>query len=1173
MAKSCGVCHKRHDVFISFRGGDTRTDFTSHLHAALTKRGIETYIDYRLRSGDDIWESLCKAIQESHISIVVFSKDYASSRWCLKELVQIMKCRREQGQLVIPVFCKTDPSQIRDHSESCENLIKENDELEVHRWMDALTEAADLSPSYSQSSANRDESLLIKDVVKHVMQKLLKLRYSSIIKGLVAIDEARKGIELLMKNARRIGIWGMGGIGKTTIAKVMFTILSPHYDSVCFLKNISEESKHNELAYLRNKLSELLKEIKLVHKVVGTTHTTGRMNSNKVLIVLDDVDTPEQLDYLCGESEVINNLPEDSRVIITTRNRRLLISKVDEIYEVRTLDPKESLKLFSLKAFRESHPKEGYEQLSRQVVEYAGGIPFALNVLGSYLHSRSIQFWESTLRKLKKSPYVEIQDMLRVSYDGLEPLEQKIFLDIAFFFKDEKKDLAIRILDACGFEASSGIGVLKDKALITISSYDDRIQMHDLLREMATEIVRRESGSEPGGRSRLMDVKDIRKVLENNTGTNAVEGIILDLSRIKDLHLSSDIFGKMNNIRFLKFYIPKGESSSSKCLSKGLEQFPKELRYLEWDRYPLKSFPPTFCSELLVEIHMHHSDVEELWQGMDAKDLNNLEVIDLSECRKLANIPDLSNASRLKWVNLSGCEKLCYLHPSVLSSGMLVTLILDRCKNLTQVKCEKRLESLKKISVNGCSSLKEFEVWSNSIKTLDLSKTAIETLHTSIGNLNNLRSLNLKSLRLEHLPNDLAGLKFLEYLNLSCNGLELHKDQLHVLFNGLQSLEILHLEDCSKLLELPDNISALSELHELRLDGSSIIALPASIKNLQKLETLSLENCNQLRSLPELPPSIKELYADNCSSLVSVSNLKNLATKMIGQGKYISFKDSFKLGNYSLYSIMESLWLTMMSAAFHNVLVKAFDMNVHSYNYNSVWACLPGSSIPRHFTNRTTGSSITVRFPNPASGLGVILCVVLSPSFGVKKFDAKIQCQCYNADGTHIGNDSGWYYYEDIPNLNSDTVFLWYDPYFSFSILRTHEQQVSFNFITCATDGDGMVVTKGCGVRLICHSELDSVLGEMELEYEKKVELGMKLGLALDMKLIEPKPGIHNLFFELDYGCVLEPSMKFELDLRRRAVAAVIEEQRQKYSEFIFPPRLTRMWKICSPGLQNALFP
>ena len=551
------------------------------------------------------------------------------------------------------------------------------------------------------------------------------------------------------------------------------------------------------------------------------------------------------------------------------------------------------------------------------------------------------------------------------------------------------------------------------------------------------------------------------------------------------------------------------------------------------------------------------------------QDLKNLEVIDLSECRKLMELPDLSKASRLRWVNLSGCENLYDLHPSVLSADTLVTLILDRCKNLTSVKSDKCLKSLKKISVNGCLSLKEFAVWSDLIEILDLSKTTIETLHTSIGHLNNLKSLNLEGLRLNHVLKELSCLKSLKDLNLSRSGLEFDKGQLHVLFNGLLSLQILHLKDCSNLFELPDNISVLSELHELRLDGSSIKTLPASIKHLQKLETLSLENCNQLLSLPELPPLIKEFYANNCTSLGSVSNLKNLANEMMGKRKHISFKDSLKLDEYSRYSITESLHLTMMTAAFHNVLLKAFDTNIHSYNYNKVQACLPGSNVSRHFTNRTTKSSITIRLPNPASMLGLILSVVLSPSLPMKERGAKIHCQCYSADGTHIGNNTGWYY-EDIPNLNSDTIFVWYDPYFSASILKTHEPQVSFKFLTSTKKGDGLVMMKGCGVRLIRYSEFHNILGEMELEFEKKVELGVKLGLALDMQLDSK---LHKLFFALEYGWALEPSMKSELELRRRTVVAVIKEQNKQFSEFIFPPRPTKMWKICTRGLKDVLFP
>ncbi|XLQ99119.1 TMV resistance protein N [Arachis ipaensis] len=419
VACSSLVSPKRYDVFISFRGEDIRTGFTSHLHKALTNKGIETFIDYQLERGDGIWDSLCKAIENSYISVVVFSRHYASSTWCLKELVKIMECRKHLGLLVIPVFYNTDPSQVRYQRETYQeafseqerNLRNRNDESEERRWRAALAEATDLSGFDSQS---RDESLLIKDIVKDVLQKLLEFGYSNTTKRLVGIEETRKHVELLLKNAQRIGIWGIGGIGKTTIAKVVFTILTPHYDSVCFLENITEESKYGELAYLRGKLLEQLKQINPIGKVVGTKLTTRSLK--KALIVLDGVDTLEQLEYLCEESKVLDDLPEDSRVIITTRNRCLLTNKVDEIYEVKALSPEESLKLFSLRAFREIHPKEGYEELSKRAVEYAGGIPFALNALGSYLSSsRSLDkdFWESTMRKLENSPNVEIQEVLR----------------------------------------------------------------------------------------------------------------------------------------------------------------------------------------------------------------------------------------------------------------------------------------------------------------------------------------------------------------------------------------------------------------------------------------------------------------------------------------------------------------------------------------------------------------------------------------------------------------------------------------------------------------------------------------------------------------------------------------------------------------------------------------
>ncbi|KAL5538688.1 hypothetical protein UlMin_045192 [Ulmus minor] len=85
-----------YDVFISFRG-ETRNSFTSHLYSALCQKHIKAYIDdVSLEKGDDISPALPKTIEESAISIIIFSENYASSGWCLDELVHILKCKEEK---------------------------------------------------------------------------------------------------------------------------------------------------------------------------------------------------------------------------------------------------------------------------------------------------------------------------------------------------------------------------------------------------------------------------------------------------------------------------------------------------------------------------------------------------------------------------------------------------------------------------------------------------------------------------------------------------------------------------------------------------------------------------------------------------------------------------------------------------------------------------------------------------------------------------------------------------------------------------------------------------------------------------------------------------------------------------------------------------------------------
>ncbi|XP_061370321.1 disease resistance protein RPV1-like [Gastrolobium bilobum] len=1066
---------KKYDVFISFRGEDTRTNFTSHLHSALCHSKIEAYIDYNLKKGDEVGPALNEAIRDSHISLIVFSINYATSKWCLEELLQILECRKHQGQVVIPVFYETDPSDVRHQKGSYEKAFAKHERDlrnnkfyhdKVSKWKAALTVAANISGWDSRT--HRDDSEVIQNIVKDVWQKL-SLMYPNELKGLVEIDENSKSIDSLLNKVPRIGIWGMGGIGKTTIARHMFAKHFPQYDSVCFLANVREESEKFGLTYTRDKLLfELLKEPITTSHVTGSTFIKRRLSSNKVFIVLDDVDSSAQLEYLCDE---LDDLEHDSRLIITTRNRHMLSGRVDEVYEVTKWEFPESVKLFSLGAFEQIRPKDGFEDLSERAVAYAGGIPLALKVLGLHFHSRDTEFWKCELNKFesKKESFKEIQNMLQVSYNGLQELQREIFLDIAFFFKDENKDEVVRILDACGFYPASGIKVLEDKALITISK-SNRIQMHDLLQEMGFDIVRKEFSRDPGRHSRLRDIEEVCDVINNNKGTDAVVGITLDLSQKVDLHLRADTFNMMTSLRYLKLYVPLGKKRSTTVYPPHKVfmwmhyrlPFSDKLRYLEWHGYPLKSLPPHFCAKLLVEIRLPHSDVKYLWRDM--QELVNLEGMDLSECKQLIKLPDLSGASKLKWLYLSGCESLRHVHPSVFSNDTLVTLLLDRCTKLKSLICEKHLRSLEKISVNGCSSLKEISLSSDSIERLNLSNAGIEILHPSIGRLRKLVWLNLEGLRLENLPNELSCLTSLTELWISKCSIVI-KDKLHVLFGGLRSLQILYLKDCLNLFALPDNISDLLSLYELRLDGSSVMSLPSSIKDLSGLEILSLENCTELWHLPELPENIKEFYADNCTSLMTVSTLGTFSEKMNGREKYISFKNVMRLDESSLDLFMEGALSTMKIAAIHNVQLRTSVVRNQSYSYySSVEVCLPGSSVPRYFRYQTTGSSTrTTGVLIRSYSLGFIFAVVVSPSYGN---GAKIQCQSYSKDGRKVGYASTWHN-KTAMNMKYDHVYVWYDPFHFDSILGSDEKMVSFEFSVTTDTGErhGLFGPNKCGVR------------------------------------------------------------------------------------------------------------
>uniref|UniRef100_A0A5B7A9X2 Putative TMV resistance protein N-like n=1 Tax=Davidia involucrata TaxID=16924 RepID=A0A5B7A9X2_DAVIN len=338
--------------------------------------------------------------------------------------------------------------------------------------------------------------------------------------------------------------------------------------------------------------------------------------------------------------------------------------------------------------------------------------------------------------------------------------------------------------------------------------------MHDLVQEMGQHVVCRDYPKEPGRRSRLWRCEDVCNVLAKNTGSEAIEGIMLDLPNPKDINFSPDAFKKMDNLRLL--------TVSNANISQGPEYLPNNLRFLNWCGYPSESLPESFEPEMLVELKMHSSHIVHPWKG--TKKLHKLEVIDFSHSQKLTGIPNFSRgAPKLERLILEGCRSLVELHPSVNQLHNLKVINCSHLKNLTRTPDFTGIPKLERLILRGCTSLVE--------------------LHPSINTLTKLRFLNLRDCEsLTSLPSSIQ----------------------------LESLEILILDGCFKLQKFPEILGNMECLLELHLGHTAIKELPSSIKHLTGLVLIDMEDCENLTSLPSgicMLKCLEILNLSGCSKL------------------------------------------------------------------------------------------------------------------------------------------------------------------------------------------------------------------------------------------------------------------------------------------------------------------
>ncbi|XP_076952825.1 TMV resistance protein N-like [Bidens hawaiensis] len=894
----------RHDVFLSFRGEDTRHNIVDHLYHALVQKGIHVFKDDKmLPLGKSISPELLRAIEDSKIAVVILSQNYANSSWCLDELAKIMECQDKMGQKVLPVFYHVDPSDVKGQKREYAKAFEQHEEKfkgmkdRVNKWREALTSTANLSGCRHISADNGGESAFINNIVNEI---LLNIQPSHRDNTLVGIESRVEALNSLLsieatQEARMIGIAGMGGIGKTTITQTLFRRIAYKFEGSSFVNNVRENSSTTkDICLLQEKI---LKDILVLQQALmiqdlehGANMIQLRLKNKRVLLILDDVDASNQLEYLVGARKWFG---QGSRIIVTTRDEHLL-SYADDIYKPALLLTDQAVELFSRHAFRKNNPPREFKDLSNRAIFFTGRLPLALKVLGSFFRGRNkISDWESALAKLDKTTYTKVTDTLKFSFDNLHVLEQKIFLDIACFFKGKDIKDVTRKLDSFGFHPVIGIEVLIEKSLITVTY--GKIDMHDLIQELGQKIACKDYSN-----SRLWKHQEITYVIKKEeVELKRIEAIV-EPQQDEKLDFSADVFKAMKNLRLLDVY-----HNFTSCEPAFL---PNELRWLCWFQYPFPSMPLENMQKL-VGLELSYGRIKHLWD--DQKVMMNLKYIRFCYLSSLERFPDVSEAPNIERLLLSSCQNLVEVNESIGSHKRLVRLEMLNCSKLSSIPSKLDMESLETLILINCYSLERFPKFSSSMARLSHINLhgchGIKELSSSIRHLSKLRFLNLEACTgLTEIPNSIYELKHLRKLCLhDCRGLQKlpeefgSMDKLQELqlgsndyFNPFEGhVETINFHVLTNLCSLrkldlgwrqigeedfPKNFHGLASLEELNIShNSKLTQLPASISHLSSLKLLELDECTQLQILHALPSGVQVLKASHCSSLEKINDLSN----------------------------------------------------------------------------------------------------------------------------------------------------------------------------------------------------------------------------------------------------------------------------------------------------------
>ncbi|XP_057813971.2 uncharacterized protein LOC131027886 [Cryptomeria japonica] len=847
------------DVFINHRGPDVKDTLARQFYYSLKELGIRAFLDSEEKElGHSFPSTIANAIRSAAVHIAIFSKRYAQSPWCLAELVLMLESKAK----IIPVFYQVEPWELRyiekgTYAGAFITYEKKSRYQEKHKeWKEALQSISFIAGCEIKSLNGSQCQIIASEVQKEVQRtkSLYVAKYPVALDKLVQ-DFERRCLHKLVKDfeiqcginegrerkSQIVGIFGMGGIGKTTLTKEIFNLNRPQFARACFLFDVREASSKSNLPSLQMKLvKDLFNEDGLNFQSTEEassyiSNCIERSSSLNFLIVLDDIDRVEQLDALVIMHML--NKSVNTLVIVTTRDVGVLISAGIQFgYHLKGLTIDDARQLFCWHAFSQPNPASGYEDLVDAFLGVCGGLPLSLQVLGRHVHGRKENYWRTELEKVRMVLHREIQQKLKISFDALDNKEKQIFMDIACFFVDQSKSIALRVWEASGWNAESGLRKLQDKCLVEVlGDTVPLLRMHDHLRDLG-----REMANELTHPRRLWRPRDL-KYLESMGFEN-----ILAQTTGRCFH---SFFDKSLNFE-IKFFLGESDDDIEPSTSLLLLHIWYPYAYCGlhpsnlWRQHQLNfgvqpRIPSWIPLENLQCIRISNGYLKYLWQDAEAPfQLKELEI----HGSFVENFPDflgiltVAEKKVIDAKNMLAIESPLLLrsrpmnpHALYLNEGGMCATIRNPLSFIEDLVIS-RQENIVIIVINGnhCPSLQSLE--------LSFMKNLIEVQFTEVETLNCLKVTNCEDLKRLSLTSDLTKL---EELNISACpeltelnlGLPSCLKRLTILCSALRSVP--GLSSFCMLVEL--KISRCPNLHEL------------SVRSLDCLEKVIIENCCHLQ--------------------------------------------------------------------------------------------------------------------------------------------------------------------------------------------------------------------------------------------------------------------------------------------------------------------------------------